>query len=172
MSMYYSISDSPLGAVIAATASDHLSGVWFHDRVAEEKLVTFGTRVEPEESAVLGATFTQLDEYFNGKRKDFNLPLAPRGTPHQERIWDLLLDIEFGATTTYGELARRRGIPAGAQSVGQAVGRNPISVIIPCHRVVGSRGVDDLTGYAGGLERKRYLLELEGVLSVQPTLIE
>ena len=113
---------------------------------------------------VLAKTKRWLDGYFAGRRPDFAPPLKPQGTPFQELVWQLLLGIPYGATTTYGELAqavaRRLGKERmSAQAVGQAVGHNPIAVIIPCHRVVGSKG--QLTGYAGGLERKKALLELE-----------
>ena len=102
----------------------------------------------------------QLDEYFAGRRSSFDLPLSPCGTPFQHRVWDELRRIEPGTTRTYGELAAAVGRPRAARAVGAAIGRNPISVIVPCHRVVGADG--SLTGFGGGLERKRYLLALEG----------
>jgi methylated-DNA-[protein]-cysteine S-methyltransferase len=101
----------------------------------------------------------QLSEYFSGERLDFELPLAPDGTAFQRRVWDALQEIPYGETTTYGELARRLGRPSASRAVGLANGRNPIAVIVPCHRVIGSDG--SLTGYGGGLERKRFLLERE-----------
>ncbi len=101
----------------------------------------------------------ELDEYFAGRRRAFDLVLAPAGTPFQLAVWEELRRIPFGGTTTYGELARRVGRPTAARAVGAAVGRNPISIIVPCHRVVGSDGA--LTGFAGGLDRKRALLALE-----------
>ena len=113
---------------------------------------------------VLSKTKQWLDDYFAGCSPDFAPPLKPQGTPFQELVWQLLLGIPYGATTTYGELAqavaRRLGKSCmSAQAVGQAVGKNPIAIIIPCHRVVGTKG--QLTGYAGGLERKEFLLALE-----------
>lgn len=102
----------------------------------------------------------QLDEYFAGKRRCFDLPLAPMGTVFQRRVWRALTDIPFGETITYGELARRVGRPRAARAVGAANGANPIAIIIPCHRVVAA---SDIGGYAGGLEIKRRLLALEGV---------
>jgi methylated-DNA-[protein]-cysteine S-methyltransferase len=106
---------------------------------------------------------TQLDEYFAGQRRTFALELAPEGTPFQRRVWDALLEIPYGETESYGELALRIGAPGAARAVGAANGENPIAVIIPCHRVIGASG--RLTGYGGGLERKQRLLELEaGVL--------
>jgi methylated-DNA-[protein]-cysteine S-methyltransferase len=104
----------------------------------------------------------QFDSYEAGRRNDFDAPLALHGTPFQRRVWQALLAVRFGETISYGELARRVGAPRAVRAVGAAVGRNPISVIVPCHRIIGSDG--SLTGYAGGLERKRRLLRLEGSL--------
>jgi methylated-DNA-[protein]-cysteine S-methyltransferase len=105
---------------------------------------------------------TQLGEYFEGRRTSFDIPLALNGTPFQRRVWEALLEIPYGETTSYGELARRLGSPRAMRAVGLANGRNPIAVIVPCHRVIGANGA--LTGYGGGLERKRLLLELESRL--------
>jgi methylated-DNA-[protein]-cysteine S-methyltransferase len=110
---------------------------------------------------------TQLSQYFAGERLDFDVPLAIAGTPFQRRVWRALREIPYGETTSYGEIARRLGRPSASRAVGLANGRNPIAVIIPCHRVIGSDG--SLTGYGGGLERKRLLLELEGA-RVAPAL--
>ncbi len=101
----------------------------------------------------------QLEEYFSGKRREFDVPLDLRGTPFQLRVWEELRRISYGSTISYGELARRIGSPASVRAVGAANGRNPVSIIVPCHRVIGSNG--SLTGYGGGLERKKVLLELE-----------
>jgi methylated-DNA-[protein]-cysteine S-methyltransferase len=101
----------------------------------------------------------QLSQYFAGERHDFEVQVAMAGTPFQRRVWDALQEIPYGETTTYGELAYRLGRPSASRAVGLANGRNPIAVIVPCHRVIGSDG--GLTGYGGGLERKRFLLELE-----------
>ena len=102
----------------------------------------------------------QLREYFSGKRKTFDFPLAPKGTPFQLTVWNALLAIPYGDTITYAELAHRIGRPSAIRAVGAANGANPIPVIIPCHRVIGSNGT--LTGYGGGIERKQWLLALEG----------
>lgn len=107
-----------------------------------------------------GAVRAQVDEYFRGDRTEFDLPLAARGTPFQRRVWDQLRAIPYGRTLSYGELARRVGRPGAARAVGRANALNPIGVVVPCHRVVGSDGA--LTGYAGGMERKERLLALEG----------
>jgi methylated-DNA-[protein]-cysteine S-methyltransferase len=109
--------------------------------------------------ALLRLAAAQLHQYLAGERTSFDLPTATSGDPFQERVWRLLRDIPRGETVTYGELAVQLGDKSLAQSVGQAVGRNPLSVIVPCHRVVGADG--RLTGYAGGLKRKQFLLDLE-----------
>ena len=105
--------------------------------------------------------FRELDEYFAGKRVDFEVPLAPEATEFQQKVWDALLDIPWGQTLTYGKIAQQIGQPKAAQAVGAANGQNPIPIIVPCHRVVGSNGT--LTGYAGGLWRKEWLLKHENV---------
>jgi len=113
-------------------------------------------------SALLRRAHDQLTEYFAGERRTFDLPLRPRGTDFQRRVWDVLATVPWGTTTTYGALAARLGLPPGAaRAVGAANGANPIPVVLPCHRVIGSDGT--LTGYAGGLERKARLLRLERV---------
>ncbi|HEY7818820.1 MAG TPA: methylated-DNA--[protein]-cysteine S-methyltransferase [Vicinamibacteria bacterium] len=104
----------------------------------------------------------ELRSYFEGRRRTFSLPLAPVGTPFQKRVWTVLREIPYGETVSYTELARRAGRPHAVRAAGAANGRNPISILIPCHRVVGKGG--SLTGYGGGLGRKRALLELEGAL--------
>ncbi len=108
----------------------------------------------------------QLAEYFAGRRRDFALALDPPGTPFQRQVWEELARIPFGATISYGELARRVGRPAAARAVGAANGANPIPIVLPCHRVIGSDG--SLTGYGGGLPLKKALLALEGVLEAGP----
>jgi len=113
-------------------------------------------------TALLDRVEAQLKEYFAGSRTAFDLPLEPRGTEFQLSVWELLRKIPYGATTSYGELARRLGDPHKTRAVGAANGANPIPIIVPCHRVVGSKG--ELTGFGGGLDRKRWLLEHEGAL--------
>jgi len=113
-----------------------------------------------DENPLLVEARAQLEAYFAGDRKDFDLPLAAAGTPFQQRVWAALREIGYGETCSYGEIARRLGLPPGAsRAVGAANGRNPIAIVVPCHRVIGSGG--KLTGYAGGLERKERLLSLE-----------
>ena len=114
---------------------------------------------ERKENSVIKQVHKQLEEYFNGKRKAFDLPLAPRGTEFQKKIWDLLKKIPYGETRSYGQIAAMADNPKGSRAVGMANNRNPLPVVIPCHRVIGSGGA--LTGYAGGLDLKQKLLELE-----------
>ncbi|MGI6737186.1 MAG: methylated-DNA--[protein]-cysteine S-methyltransferase [Anaerovoracaceae bacterium] len=155
---------SPLGEITIASDGSSLTGLWFDG----EKYDRDGLLPEYEEKSVpvLADTVRWLDQYFAGKEPDFTPPLAPGGSPFRQEVAELMLEIPYGATTTYGELARRlaekRQIPKmSSRAVGGAVGRNPISLIIPCHRVVGSDG--SLTGYGGGLDRKIALLKLEHV---------
>ena len=115
-----------------------------------------------EETPLLCRGREELLEYLAGKRRDFDLPLAPKGTSFQQRVWSALGDIPYGRTITYGELARRVGCPGGSRAVGQANHRNPLPILLPCHRVVGANGT--LTGYGGGLALKQWLLRLEGIL--------
>ena len=113
-----------------------------------------------DDDLVLGRAAVQLGEYFAGERRSFELPLAPSGSAFRQRVWAALLEIPYGATASYGDIARRLDLPPGAsRAVGLANGANPISIVIPCHRVIGADG--SLTGYGGGLDRKRLLLDLE-----------
>ena len=158
--MEYTILDSPLGTILLSGNETALTGLWF----AGQKYAP----VRPPETslspAVLARTREWLEAYWAGAPLPPLPPLAPAGSPFRQAVWRLLGEIPYGETTTYGALARAlrsAGIPAAPQAVGGAVGHNPISILIPCHRVVGSGG--SLTGYAGGLARKQYLLKLEGV---------
>jgi methylated-DNA-[protein]-cysteine S-methyltransferase len=116
------------------------------------------------DGAALGRVVEQLGAYFAGRLRDFDLALAPEGTPFQQRVWKSLCEIPYGATTTYGELAARLGNPNASRAVGLANGRNPIPIVIPCHRVIGRDGT--LVGYGGGLPIKQHLLAIEGVRTV------
>jgi len=148
---------SPVGDLLLTASETGLTGVWFptsrHRRPA---------LVEPYPLQLLDRVEAQLTEYFDGSRTTFDLPLEPAGTDFQLRVWELLRRIPYGVTTSYGELARKLGDPQKSRGVGAANGANPIPIIVPCHRVVGSKG--ELTGFGGGLERKRWLLEHEGAL--------
>lgn len=159
MGTHHAIVETRLGELTIATSGDAIIGLYFprHWHLPPEG--SLGPEVDPSADALLETAYAQLRDYLGGARSSFELPIATNGNPFQERVWAMLREIPFGETTTYGNLAERLGDKALAQLVGQAVGHNPISIIIPCHRVVGSTG--KLTGYAGGLERKRFLLELE-----------
>ena len=147
---------SPLGPILLAADETGLTGLWFE---AQKYFPSFsGVEYQEKETPVLTETVRWLDVYFSGKDPGFLPPLHPQGSPFRQTVWDILLTIPRGQTMTYGEIARRLGVHS-AQAVGGAVGHNPISILIPCHRVVGSDG--SLTGYAEGLEIKEYLLELE-----------
>ena len=152
---------SPIGRLELIEAHGALTGIRF-DAPADG---TAGH--ERGGSPVLTAAHRQLSEYFEGRRREFDLPLRPAGTEFQRRVWDVLATLPWGATTTYGEIANRLGLPPGAsRAVGAANGANPIPIVLPCHRIVGANGSDGtLTGYAGGVERKAMLLRLEGVAS-------
>lgn len=159
---FYTLYPSPVGQLLIIGSEDFLRGVWFE-----------GTKYVPADTAPRDDLhlFTQvsswLDRYFAGNRPDpRELPLAPQGTDFQRLVWKLLLEIPYGEARSYGQLAQQAGRILGkekmsSQAVGNAVGRNPISIIIPCHRVLGSDG--SLTGFGGGLDRKRYLLDLEDI---------
>jgi methylated-DNA-[protein]-cysteine S-methyltransferase len=146
---------TPLGRVLMVTSGQHLVGLSFdrHDRTP-----ALGG-VPDRDSEALVAVRRQLDEYFAGVRTAFDVPLRLEGTSFQLEVWSALLDIPLGAVATYGQIARRVGRPAAARAVGAANGRNPISIVVPCHRLVGTGG--DLTGYGGGLDRKGWLLAHE-----------
>ena len=148
------------GTVYATAEGASLTGIYFEGGRHAPPISEEWT--EDASGAPLHECARQLDEYFNGRRQAFALPTAPRGTPFQERIWKEIAAIPYGATLTYAELARRAGAPGAARAAGAATGRNPLSIVVPCHRVVGSAG--GLTGYAGGLDRKERLLRLEGAL--------
>lgn len=152
---------SPLGPILLAAQGGALTGLWFRGQKYEQAGLErpFAGEEMPEaDRAVLDRAEAWLERYFAGERPVIDFPLAPEGTEFQKRVWALLREIPYGETVSYGQLAARLGCPS-ARAVGAAVGRNPISLLIPCHRVLGADG--SLTGYAGGLERKRRLLALE-----------
>jgi methylated-DNA-[protein]-cysteine S-methyltransferase len=159
----WSILDSPVGELLLTTDGVALTAVFFHHhRSGDDDRPVAARRPEArdDDHPVLAATRRQLTDYFARERRVFDLPLAPEGTAFQRRVWTALCDIPYGETTSYGEIARRLGLqPTASRAVGLANGANPISIIIPCHRVVGADG--SLTGYGGGLDRKRFLLDLE-----------
>lgn len=152
---------TPLGTLIAVAEDEALVTLEFEGGKHEVE-VRSDWREDPR-ATPLRATVTQVAEYFAGARREFDLPLAPAGTDFQKRVWREIARIPFGKTLSYAELARRAGAPDSARAAGAATGRNPLAIVVPCHRVVGSDG--SLTGYAGGIDRKVRLLELEGALA-------
>lgn len=139
--------DTPLGKMYFTGDDRYITGL------------AFGEVGEENPSPVLTMGSMQLEEYFAGKRREFDLPLQPQGTDFQKSVWQALREIPYGETASYGEIAAKIGNPKACRAVGMANNRNPIAIIIPCHRVVGAKGA--LTGYAGGLDKKEYLLKLE-----------
>lgn len=153
--MNYTYTDSPIGRLLLAADGEGLRYLLF----AEGRTVA---RPKPgwlEDARLLAEPLRQLQAYFAGELREFDLPLAPEGTPFQKRVWTGLLTVPYGTTISYGELARRIGSPGASRAVGLANGSNPISIVIPCHRVIGSNGT--LTGYGGGLPVKQWLLSHE-----------
>ena len=160
---YFTYLDSPIGRLLLTSDGEALTGLYMDvpARDAErhvERAVKGGT--EDPAAAPLPQAARQLAEYFAGVRREFDLPLALHGTPFQQRVWRALTEIPFGETWSYGQLAKRIGNPKASRAVGLANGSNPISILVPCHRVIGADG--SLTGYGGGMERKQWLLRHEG----------
>jgi methylated-DNA-[protein]-cysteine S-methyltransferase len=153
--MLYTTTDSPLGELLLLGDDEALHGLYMREA---PKPVAIQPGWRANDGAFADAR-RQLAEYFAGERTDFDVPLASAGTPFQRGVWSGLRKIPYGETISYGQLARRIGRPSAVRAVGLANGRNPIAVIVPCHRVIGADGT--LTGYGGGIERKRLLLELE-----------
>jgi methylated-DNA-[protein]-cysteine S-methyltransferase len=154
----YTLMDSPVGTLRLVASDQGLAEISFD----QPRRARARARVENQRHPVLLETERQLREYFAGRRRSFTLRLDVAGTPFQRAVWNALLTIPFGETRTYGELARQVGRPSAARAVGAANGRNPVAIVAPCHRVIGSSG--RLTGFAGGLEAKATLLRLEGAL--------
>lgn len=152
---------TPLGPYAIAAEGGAITGLWRDEQAHYPSAARMGTEVAPGTDALLDDAAAQLLAYIAGEREGFDLPLAAHGTEFQRRVWDELAAIPRGETTTYGAIAARIGAPRASQAVGAAVGRNPISIIVPCHRVLSSTG--GITGYAGGLDAKRALLRLEDV---------
>ncbi|MCC8038250.1 MAG: methylated-DNA--[protein]-cysteine S-methyltransferase [Bacteroidales bacterium] len=183
--MTYCDYSSPLGDLVLAATSNGLSGIWFHVQKHFGTPINVCEALAPRRSAahpmasnilkgimekrskqeaILEATRRWLDQYFSGEIPNIHVPIdLSAGTPFQQSVWQEIAKIPYGQTITYGDIARAIGRPKGAQAVGQAVGRNPVSIIVPCHRVMGAHGA--MTGYAAGIPIKERLLELEGVLA-------
>ena len=148
---------SPVGKLkLVASEKGLVAILWENDN---PRRVFLGEMKDDDRQPILVETERQLKEYFEGKRQEFSIPLDMRGTPFQINVWEALLAIPFGETRSYGQLAKQLGRPSAARAVGAANGRNPLSIVVPCHRVIGSSG--ELTGFAGGLETKEQLLKIE-----------
>jgi methylated-DNA-[protein]-cysteine S-methyltransferase len=159
MNFAYKIIDSPVGKLKLVASDKGLAGVlWERENT---RPVPLSEAVEDKQHPVLVETEQQLGEYFAGKRKTFSIALDMQGTRFQKDVWEALLAIPFGETRSYGQIAKQLGNPRATRAVGAANGRNPVSIIVPCHRVIGSSG--KLTGFGGGLETKAHLLSLEDV---------
>jgi methylated-DNA-[protein]-cysteine S-methyltransferase len=159
---------SPVGELLLTASDAALTGVYFSTSRRGPPPAHHADWIEADgqgpASALLARARQQLTEYFDGTRTSFDLPLEALGSAFEHRVWNALRTIPYGTTTSYGDLARRLGDPKGSRAIGAANGKNPIPIIVPCHRVVGANG--DLTGFGGGLERKRWLLEHEGALLI------
>lgn len=155
MSTVHTVIDSPVGALTLLADAGALTAVYFPEHTRRPDDAEFG----PRDDAPFAEAIRQLGEYFAGKRTVFDLPLAPKGDDFKQRVWALLREIPYGQTRSYGQLAEMLGDKNLSRAVGAANGKNPLSIIVPCHRVVGADG--NLVGYAGGLDRKRFLLALE-----------
>jgi len=162
--------DSPVGPLTLVAADGAICGLYLQQRrhppspafLGEDVTscrIEWGDSTSSRSGSLLAEAASQLGAYFAGDRTAFDLPLTLAGTPFQRTMWQALLEVPYGETVTYRELAERIGRPTAARAVGLANGRNPVSIVVPCHRVVGSSG--DLTGYGGGIERKRQLLDFE-----------
>jgi methylated-DNA-[protein]-cysteine S-methyltransferase len=151
----YTTVESPIGELLLVGDGHALCGLYMQDGRKPARI----SEAWKESSAPFAGVRGQLEEYFAGERRTFDIPLVIEGAEFERRVWRALREIPYGETVSYGEIARRVGQPTAARAVGLANGRNPIAVIVPCHRVIGADGT--LTGYGGGLERKRLLLELE-----------
>jgi methylated-DNA-[protein]-cysteine S-methyltransferase len=153
--MYYDYFDSPVGKLLLVMKPKGLAHIYFEN-------CRYGIDIDPEwkrDAKPFADVRSQLTGYFAGTLKEFDLPLAPAGTPFQLAVWRELLTIPYGDTTSYGDIARRVADVSASRAVGAANGQNPLSIVVPCHRVIGANGT--LTGYGGGLPRKKFLLDLE-----------
>ena len=153
----HTVTDSPLGPLTLVAEDEALAGLYMTGQRHRPPEETFGER-DPS-LAVFGRVAEELEAYFTGELTEFGIPLALRGTSFQRRVWEQLRSIPYGCVISYGQLAERLGQPGASRAVGLANGRNPVGIVVPCHRVVGSTG--SLTGYGGGLARKRHLLDFE-----------
>ena len=153
--------DSPMGRLTMSSDGESLTGLWVENQKYFKS--TLGTEFEKKQLAVFDAVIAYLERYFKGEKPEMNFNLKPKGSDFRQRVWQMLLEIPYGETTTYGKIAKaleaETGKRVSAQAVGGAIGHNPILILVPCHRVIGSDG--SLTGYASGMDKKQYLLDLE-----------
>ena len=151
----FAVIASPIGRLFVASTAANVSEIRFHTRMSSRQ-----KRLRHDSlDGIVKTAVDQLESYFRGELQEFNLPLSPGGTSFQQRVWAELRRIPYGETASYGDIAKRIGSPGAARAVGAANGSNPIPIVIPCHRVIGSDG--SLTGFGGGLKIKKWLLELE-----------
>ena len=165
MEICYQALDTPIGRLLVAASSRGLCRIGFPSESASDRAAWFHRHFSavPEEGVEgsLARAMEQLGKYFEGQEEAFDVPLDLRGTPFQIQVWRQLLEVPYGATVSYGEVARAIGNPRASQAVGSAVGKNPVPIVVPCHRVIGHNG--SLVGFGGGLPTKEKLLKLEGV---------
>ncbi len=154
----YTYYHSPIGKLLLAAKDNKISGLWFYD---QKECPAPQFVADSTDHPIILSAVKWLDIYFCGKSPDFSVPLHIHGTAFQKKVWNILMTIPYGQTVTYGQVAKQIGQNMSAQAVGGAVGHNPISILIPCHRVIGANR--KLIGYAGGIDRKRYLLSLEQI---------
>jgi methylated-DNA-[protein]-cysteine S-methyltransferase len=155
MTTVFSLLDRPIGELLLTGDGESVTGIWMQSHRSEWRR----TKAWRRDDVAFASTREQLSEYFAGERSEFDLPLAPEGTAFQRKVWNALCTIPYGETLSYGGLARRIGQPTAARAVGLANGSNPLPIVVPCHRVIGADG--SLTGFGGGIERKRWLLAHE-----------
>ena len=157
MKYFYTVMDTPVGDIVLIADNKNLCSIYWPNQEPDKK--KFHNLERKAHSKVLRTVVKQLYQYFEGKRVVFDLPIKMVGTTFQRKVWDALTSIKFGETASYRDIAKKVGNPKAARAVGAAIGKNPISIIIPCHRVIGSNG--KLTGFAGGVVAKEFLLDLE-----------
>ena len=157
MKYYYTKMKSPVGNITLVADKQYLCAIYWKNQKVDKK--KFPDIERKDGNKVLRSTVKQLNNYFAGKTQKFDIPLRPVGTDFQEQVWKALRSINYGKTLSYGDIAKKIGNPKAVRAVGAAIGKNPLSIIVPCHRVIGSNG--KLTGFAGGLKTKEFLLDLE-----------
>lgn len=156
---FYTYANSPLGELLLVSDGENLCGLYMDKSEGKPHTIDVSTMCRKDTLPVFVETEKQLNQYFSKQRRSFQLPIKMSGTEFQKSVWQQLTFIEYGSTASYGDVARQIRNPSACRAVGLANGHNPISIVVPCHRVVGANG--SLTGYGGGLRRKQFLLDLE-----------